>query len=250
MSETLNPIILIPARLAATRLPNKPLADIAGKPMILYVVENALLSKVGRVVVAAGDQEIYDVVCEAGFEAVLTDPDLPSGSDRIYAALQKIDSDKKHNLIINLQGDLPLFDPTLLSKLANIFKKKEGVDIATPLAPLDYEKDHANPNVVKAAFALEPGKDHGKVLYFSRALIPYGDGPFYHHIGIYAYKRQALETYVSLPPSPLEKREKLEQLRALEAGMHIEGLLVDQEPYTVDTPEDLERVRKVFMSSR
>lgn len=242
MVETLNPIILIPARLAAMRFPRKPLVDICGKPMILYVAQAALLSKIGRVVVAAGDVEICDVVRDAGMEAVLTDPGLPSGSDRIYAALQEIDPDKKHSIIVNLQGDIPLFDPRILRDLVELFRKKENIDITTPLAPLNYEKDKDNPNVVNAALSLELGEKHGRVLYFSRALIPYGTGPHYHHIGIYAYKRQALERYVELPPSGLEKREKLEQLRALEAGMHIEGLLVDHEPFTVDTPEDLERV--------
>jgi 3-deoxy-manno-octulosonate cytidylyltransferase (CMP-KDO synthetase) len=238
----LNPIVIIPARLAATRLPGKPLADIAGVPMIVHVLRRALDAAVGPVVVACGDPAIADAVRAAGGTAILTDPDLPSGSDRAWAALQLFDPAGAHDIIINLQGDLPTLPPAyltaVLTPLAN-----PGIDIATLVAPITTADEAAAPSVVKAICAFPDDTETAPALYFSRAAVPWGDGPLWHHIGIYAYRRAALARFVALPPSPLETREKLEQLRALEAGMRIAVARVDHAPFGVDTPEDLTRAR-------
>ncbi len=235
------PIVLIPARLASTRLPDKPLADINGVPMIVRVWQRAMAADIGPVAVAAAEPEIVSAVEAAGGRAVLTDPALPSGSDRIHAALGLLDPDGRHDAVVNLQGDLPAIDPaalrTVLAALA------PGVDIATLAAEIAEERERTDPNVVKAVLALPPGARCGRALYFTRATAPTGPGPLWHHIGIYAYRRAALARFVSLPPSPLELRERLEQLRALEAGMRIDAAIVDTIPHGVDTPADLERVR-------
>lgn len=244
-----NPIILIPARLASTRLPDKPLAEIARKPMIVHVWHRAMEAAVGRVVVAAAEPRIVDAVTAAGGEAVLTDPELPSGSDRIWAALCDLDPDQKHDCIINLQGDLPTIAPAdiqaVLRPLAD-----GAVDIATLATEITRAEERENPNVVKAVIAQHPpargGPHTGRALYFTRATAPWGEGPLFHHIGIYAYRRAALARFVGLPPSPLEKREKLEQLRALEAGMRIDVACIDTLPLGVDTPADLERARQLL----
>lgn len=244
-----NPIILIPARLGATRLPNKPLADIHGQPMIVHVWRRACESGAGRVVVAAGEQEIVDVIIRAGGEAVLTDPGLASGSDRIAQALMALDPRREHDFVINLQGDLPTLPPPQIGA-ALLAMADPAVDIATLVTQITRLEEINDPNVVKAVIAF-PARQTGparigRALYFSRAAIPSGDGPYYHHIGLYAYRRAALEKFVLLKPSVLELRERLEQLRAMEAGMNIAAVLVDTAPLGVDTPADLERARKAL----
>jgi 3-deoxy-manno-octulosonate cytidylyltransferase (CMP-KDO synthetase) len=247
-----NPIIVIPARMGATRLPNKPLADIHGQPMIVHVWRRAMESKAGRVLVAAGEQQIVDVIRAAGGEAVLTDPDLATGSDRIAQAVKMLDPRQEHDFVINLQGDLPTIPPqdirTVLLPMAD-----PAVDIATLVTQITRPEEINDPNVVKAVISF-PVKQSGpvrigKALYFSRSAIPSGEGPYYHHIGIYAYRRSALERFVTLPPSELEKRERLEQLRALEAGMKIAAAYVDSVPLGVDTEADLERARQALGKS-
>ena len=244
-----NPIILIPARLASTRLPDKPLAEIAGKPMIVQVWRRAMESGVGRVVVAAAEAQIVEAVTAAGGEAVLTDPGLPSGSDRIWAALCGLDPDGRHDSIINLQGDLPTIAPADIQAVLQPLADR-AVDIATLATEITRAAERDNPNVVKAVIAQHlaecGGQQIGRALYFTRATAPFGDGPLYHHIGIYAYRRAALARFVGLPPSPLELREKLEQLRALEAGMRIDVACIDTLPLGVDTPADLERARQLL----
>ncbi len=239
------PIIVIPARMAASRLPGKPLADIAGRPMIVHVMRRAESAGVGPVIVACGEVEIADVVTAAGGRAVMTDPDLPSGSDRMHAALQEIDPAGVHDVAINLQGDLPAIDPQMIAAVLAPLDDA-AVDIATLVAATDDAEERRNPNVVKAAVAFGPGARVGPALYFSRTAIPSGDGPLYHHIGIYAFRRAALDRFVTLPPGVLEQRERLEQLRALEAGMRMGAALVDGIPFGVDTPEDLERARALL----
>ena len=239
----MNPVIIIPARMASTRLPGKPLADIGGVPMIVRVWARAMQAGVCPVVVAAAEEEIADAVEKAGGHAVLTHPDLPSGSDRIYAALQGIDPGGRYDTVINLQGDLPALDPAQLRAAASALA---GHDIATLAAPITDAADRANPAVVKAVVAWEPDGQKGRALYFSRATVPTGPGEHFYHVGIYAYARSALARFVELPPSPLETREQLEQLRALEAGMSIAVARVDAVPLSVDTPEDLEYARKMI----
>ena len=241
----MNPILLIPARMASTRLPDKPLADIGGVPMIVRVWARAMAAKLGPVVVAAGEPEIVAAVEAAGGQAVLTDPDLPSGSDRIWQALGLADPGGTCDVVVNLQGDLPALDPDQI-RAAVAALEKSGADIATLAAPIDTAADRANPAVVKAVVAWNADETLGRALYFTRAAVPSGEGPLWHHVGLYAYRREALEGFVALPPSPLEKREKLEQLRALEAGMRIAVARVDEAPLSVDTPEDLARTRKLL----
>ena len=236
-------LIVIPARMKATRLPSKPLADIGGVPMIVQVCLRAKESGVGKILVACDGEEIANAVRAAGFEAVVTDPEHPSGSDRIWEAIQKTGS--SDDIIINLQGDVPTLEPRLLKELLQPLQNP-AVDIATLAAQITRDEEHENPSVVKAIIALENGSNAGRALYFTRTCAPYGDGLRYHHIGVYAYRRAALESFVSLPPSPLEKREKLEQLRALEAGFRIDAVVVNTVPLGVDTPEDLERARKIL----
>jgi 3-deoxy-manno-octulosonate cytidylyltransferase (CMP-KDO synthetase) len=240
-----NPIVIIPARLGSTRLPNKPLADIAGLPMIVQVCTRAAEARVGPVLVAAAEREIAEAVERAGYRAILTDPALPSGSDRIHQALQKFDPERRHDSVINLQGDLPTLDPALIAAVLEPLAEP-AVEIATIAAAIRVEEERHDPNVVKVAAAFAPARITARALYFSRATIPSGQGEHYHHIGLYAYRRQALERFVALPPGILERREKLEQLRALEAGMRIEVALVDTIPLGVDTPADLERARAIL----
>ena len=236
------PIIIIPARLASTRLPRKPLADIAGKPMILRVLETAERANLGDVVVAAADQEIYDIVHQAGGKAVLTDPLLPSGSDRVWHAVQQLDKDKRYEIIINLQGDLPNFDPTSLHQIMQVMENP-FFDIGTLVSSLT-PCEASNPSIVKVACYFFEGQNCVPALYFSRNLIPWGKGDLWRHVGIYAWRRKALTCFVHLPESGLEKREHLEQLRALEAGMRIGCARIAQAPCSVDTLEDLQRVRQ------
>jgi 3-deoxy-manno-octulosonate cytidylyltransferase (CMP-KDO synthetase) len=241
----MNPVLLIPARMASTRLPNKPLADIAGVPMIVRVWRQAMAAELGPVVVAAGEADIVAAIEAHGGRAVLTDPELASGSDRIWAALQLVDPQGAHDVVVNLQGDLPALDPEQLKTVVAALKRSRA-EIATLAAPIDNEADKNDPAVVKAVVAWDAGERLGRALYFTRSQAPSGDGTLYHHVGLYAYGREALENFVALPPSPLEKREKLEQLRALEAGMSIAVAHVDEAPLSVDTPADLEKARKIL----
>ena len=240
-----NPVVLIPARMASTRLPNKPLADIAGVPMIVQCLRRAEEADVGPVVIACAEAEIAEAVEAAGGRAVLTDPNLPSGSDRIHAALESFDPQCNHDAVINLQGDLPTLDPDVVRACVRVLENP-AVDIATAVCTITEESERTNPNVVKAVLAVSEGAQSGQALYFSRATLPMGPGDHFHHIGLYTYRRDALTRFVALPASPLEQREKLEQLRALEAGMRIDAVLVDTVPLGVDTPADLERARALL----
>jgi 3-deoxy-manno-octulosonate cytidylyltransferase (CMP-KDO synthetase) len=210
--------------------------------MIVHVLRRAQAAAIGPVAVACGDAAIAEAVRAAGGQAVMTDPDLPSGSDRAHAALLAIDPDGAHDVVVNLQGDLPSLPPeflrAVLAPLAD-----PACDLATLVAPVTTPEEATAPSVVKAVCAFGEGETVARALYFSRAAVPAGEGPLWHHIGIYAFRRQALARFVALPPSPLEKREKLEQLRALEAGMHVGVARVGHAPFGVDTPEDLERAR-------
>ena len=237
-----NPIIVIPARLASTRLPGKPLADIHGEPMIVHVWRRGIEAGIGPVVVACAEPEIADAVTKAGGQAVLTSPDHPSGSDRIYEALRTVDPEGKHDAVVNVQGDLPTIAPETI-RAAYELLEIEGVDIGTLAVEIIDASERGNPNVVKAVVERAPGAATGRALYFTRATAPTGEAPLLHHIGLYAYRRQALERFVSLPPSHLEQQEKLEQLRALAAGMRIDVAVVDAVPLGVDTPADLARAR-------
>ncbi len=235
------PLILIPTRMSATRLPGKPLADIGGKPMVIRAWEQAVLSGL-PVAVAAGDQEIVDVIEAAGGRAVLTDPDLPSGSDRVLAALETLDPDGEYDSVINLQGDMPLADPGIATACAALLHGEPDCDIATLVAPEADISDRTNVDVVKAVLALEQGRRHGRALYFTRSTL-YGDAPVWRHIGVYGYRREALKRFCAAPPSPLEQREKLEQLRALELGLSIWAAVIEVAPISVDNPADLEAAR-------
>jgi 3-deoxy-manno-octulosonate cytidylyltransferase (CMP-KDO synthetase) len=232
-----SPIIVIPARMQATRLPGKPLAEINGRPMIAHVIDRAKEADIGPVVVAAAENEIAEAAAQYGAKAVLTDPDLPSGSDRIKAALDSLDKDRKHDIVINVQGDIPTISPLSIRAVLTPLEEP-SVDISTLVAEIKNQEELLNPNVVKAVLAAS-----GRALYFSRALVPTGSGPVYHHIGLYGYRRKALERFVQLQPSPLELRERLEQLRALEDGMVISAAVVNDIPLGVDDLDDLERAR-------
>jgi 3-deoxy-manno-octulosonate cytidylyltransferase (CMP-KDO synthetase) len=234
-------VIIIPSRLASTRLPNKPLADIMGKPMIIRVAEQATKANIGEVIIACGDQEILGVVKEHGFNGVLTDPKLQSGSDRVYEAYEKLNLNAE--VILNVQGDLPIISPKVIKQIYNQLIDSK-TDIATAAAKIVDEEEKVNPNVVKAVIA-----KNNHALYFTRSKCPYGEGDLYHHIGIYAYTNAALKSFVALEQSPLERRESLEQLRALENGMTISVAIVDEVPIGVDTPADLEKARRFLAQS-
>ena len=239
-------LIIIPARMKATRLPNKPMADIGGVPMIVQVWRRAVDSGVGDVLVACDSAEILNAVTAHGGKAVLTDPDHPSGSDRIWEALGLHEgAGGTYDTIINLQGDVPTLEPRLLQELLAPLAD-HAVDITTLAAPITRAEEHENPSVVKAVLALKVNAKSGRALYFTRCAAPYGEGVRYHHIGVYAYRRAALARFVGLGQSPLEAREKLEQLRALEAGMRIDAVVVNTVPLGVDTPEDLARARELL----
>ncbi len=235
----MRPIVLIPARMASTRLPGKPLADIHGAPMIVHVWRRAREADVGPVVVAADDPAIVAAVEEAGGRAILTQADHASGSDRIAEALARLDPERRHDTIVNMQGDLPTIAPQAVRAAAALGQ----ADIVTLATPIRRAEERDDPNVVKA-IGTPIGERRLRALYFTRATAPWGEGELLHHIGLYAYRREALETFVRLPRSTLEKRERLEQLRALEAGMRIDIALVDVAPLGVDTPQDLERARE------
>ena len=231
--------------MASTRLPGKPLADIAGLPMIVHVMHRAQEAAIGPVAVACAEAEVADAVRRAGGTAVMTDPSLPSGSDRVHAALGELDPQARHDVVVNVQGDTPTLDPAALRAVVGPLVDAD-IDIATLVAPIENEEEANNPSYVKAACVFERGRAVSNALYFSRARVPSGDGPLWHHIGIYAFRRSALARFVALPESPLERRESLEQLRALEAGMRIACTRVEHGPFGVDTPADLERARAMF----
>jgi 3-deoxy-manno-octulosonate cytidylyltransferase (CMP-KDO synthetase) len=241
-------LILIPARMASARLPGKPLADIAGEPMIVHVMRRAQAAAVGAVVVATDSEAIAACVEKAGGRAVMTRADHASGSDRIFEALQTADPSGHAGIIVNVQGDLPTLAPAdvaaAIAPLAD-----PAVDIGTLAAVIKRAEERSNPNVVKVV-GTPISASRLRALYFTRAPAPFGDGPLYHHIGLYAYRRAALARFVGLPPSPLEQREKLEQLRALEAGMRIDVAIVDSVPLGVDTPQELERAREILRHVR
>jgi 3-deoxy-manno-octulosonate cytidylyltransferase (CMP-KDO synthetase) len=237
-------LVLIPARMASTRLPGKPLADICGLPMIVQVAHRARDAQAGRIVVAVDHQDVFDAVTSAGFEAVMTRMDHQSGSDRIYEALTACDPDGQVDTVINVQGDLPTIEPeTIRAALRPL--EDAAVDIATLTVEITHEAEKTNPNVVKVVGA-PLSESRMRALYFTRATAPHGAGPLYHHIGLYAYRRAALERFVGLQPSTLEKRESLEQLRALEAGMRIDVEIVQSVPLGVDTPDDLDAARRLL----
>lgn len=243
-----NTLILIPARMASTRLPDKPMAEINGMPMICQVINRAREADIGEPIVATDSKIIMDAVEKHGAKAVMTAETHESGSDRIWEAIEKIDPEGKADTIINLQGDLPAIEPKLIRDCV-LPLEDEAVDIATLAAKIRDEAEKTNPNVVKA-IGTPISENRLRALYFSRATAPYGEGPLYHHIGLYAYRRSALQKFVSLPQSTLEKREKLEQLRALENGMRIDIELVRTIPHGVDTAEDLEKARMMLERRR
>jgi 3-deoxy-manno-octulosonate cytidylyltransferase (CMP-KDO synthetase) len=239
-----NPVVLIPARMASIRLPGKPLADICGEPMIVHVWRRAIEADIGPVFVAADDSRVVEAVEAAGGKAVLTRPDHQSGSDRIFEALGAVDPAGAYDIVVNVQGDLPTVERAAV-RASLVPLADAAVDIATLATPIRRAEEKDDPNVVKAIGSeVAPGRL--KALYFTRARAPWGEGQLLHHIGLYAYRRDALRRFVSTPPSPLERREKLEQLRALEAGMRIDVMVVDAAPLGVDTPEDLERARAML----
>ncbi|MER8704664.1 3-deoxy-manno-octulosonate cytidylyltransferase [Mesorhizobium sp. M1088] len=237
-------LILIPARMASTRLPGKPLADIAGTPMIVHVARRAADAGLGRVVVATDTQGVAGAVRAHGFEAVMTRADHETGSDRIFEALTILDPGNSVETIVNVQGDLPTIDPLVIGAALKPFENA-AVDIATLCVEIVRDEEKTDPNVVKLVGS-PLSTTRLRALYFTRATAPWGEGPLYHHIGLYAYRRAALERFVALRPSPLERRERLEQLRALEAGMRIDAEIVQSVPLGVDTPDDLERARALL----
>jgi 3-deoxy-manno-octulosonate cytidylyltransferase (CMP-KDO synthetase) len=235
----MNPVVVIPARMASTRLPGKPLADIAGKPMIAWMVDLARAANAGPVLVAAAEAEVAEAARKAGAEAVLTDPALPSGSDRVHAALEAFDPEQRFDVAVNLQGDMPTMRAEDVARA--LAALKQGADIATLVSPSSDDADRNNPNVVKAIRAAD-----GRCLAFTRAAAPWGEGPVERHVGIYVYRREALARFVAAPPSPLELREKLEQLRALEMGMSIFADAIADFPKGVDSLADLESARAIL----
>ena len=243
-----DPLILIPARLAATRLPNKPLADIAGEPMIVHVWRRAIESGVGPVVVATDAPEVVEAIESRGGLAVTTWADHPSGSDRLAEALEIVDPDGNHDVVVNVQGDLPTIDPGIIAAAVTPLADPH-VDIATLAALIERDGEADDPNVVKI-IGHHVAPNRLRALAFTRARAPWGNGPLFHHIGLYAYRRKALQRFVSLPQGELEQREKLEQLRALEAGMRIDAMVVTDLPLGVDTPADLERARALLSARR
>ena len=239
-----DPVILIPARMASTRLPGKPLADICGEPMIVHVWRRAQEAGIGPVIVATDAPQVIAAIERVGGIAIMTRADHPSGSDRIHEAVEAFDPEGRHDVIVNVQGDLPTIDPEAIAASVPPLADK-SVDIATLITEIKREDEKTDPNVVKAIVS-GSGPNHFRALYFTRATAPTGPGPLYHHIGLYAWRRSALQRFVTLKPSPLEIRERLEQLRALEAGMRIDAALVDDVPLGVDAPHDLERARAVI----
>ncbi len=245
MSVPGNPIVIIPARMASTRLPGKPLADICGTPMIVHVWRRAVEADVGPVVVACAEAGIAEAVGAAGGRAVRTRADHTSGSDRVFEALGAVDPDGRHDAVVNIQGDLPTITRSAILAAIGALEE-DAVDIATLASVIRDAGERGDPNVVKAVLSLKPGATVGRALYFSRAPVPAGEGELYHHIGLYVFRRPALARFVGLAAGVLEKREGLEQLRALEHGLRIDAALVDSVPLGVDTPADLERARAIL----
>ncbi|HEY2749909.1 3-deoxy-manno-octulosonate cytidylyltransferase [Phenylobacterium sp.] len=238
----MTPIVLIPARMAATRLPGKPLADIGGLPMIVRVLRQAEAADLGPVAVAAGDAEVVAAVESAGGRAVLTEPDLASGSDRIVAALAVLDPQRRHDVVINLQGDIPFVRPDAVVAVARLLEARQGCDISTVMVAEADPAERTNPDIPKVVAAMEADGRSARALYFTRSVL-YGDAPVWLHHGIYGFRREALERFTAARPSPLERRERLEQLRALELGMSIWAAVIDEAPISVDNPADLARAR-------
>lgn len=239
-----DPLVLIPARLAASRLPDKPLAEIAGMPMIVHVWRRAVAAGIGPVAVATDAAIIAEAIRRAGGHAVMTRADHLSGSDRIFEAAERLDPEGRHDIVVNVQGDLPTIDPRQIAASIGPLADR-AVDIATLASVITRDEERTASSVVKLVGAeVAPGRL--RALYFTRATAPWGEGPLLHHIGLYAYRRRALARFVALPPSILERRERLEQLRALEAGMRIDATIVDDVPLGVDTPDDLERARTML----
>jgi len=241
-AEPMPAVVVIPARMASTRLPGKPLADIHGKPMIAWMVEIGRAANAGPVLVAAAEEEVAEAALKAGANVTLTDPDLPSGSDRVHAALQAFDPEGRYDIAVNLQGDMPTMRAADVARAVTALNA--NADIATLVSPSTDDTERNNPNVVKAIRAAD-----GRCLAFTRAPAPWGEGPIERHVGIYVYRRDALARFVAAPPSPLEQREKLEQLRALEMGMTIYADAVEVFPKGVDSPADLDAARE-FLSAR
>jgi 3-deoxy-manno-octulosonate cytidylyltransferase (CMP-KDO synthetase) len=241
----MTPIILIPARMASTRLPGKPMAPIGDAPMIVQVWRRAIAAGVGPVAVACSEDVVAAAIRSAGGTAVMTDPGLPRGSDRIHAALQALDPERLHDVVINLQGDLPTLPPALLTRVLAPLGDP-AFDVGTLVAPIESAAEAAASSVVKAVCAFRDGAEIAPALYFSRSPVPWGAGPLWHHLGVYAYRRAALDRFVSMAQSPREIRESLEQLRLLEAGLRIGVARAEAAPFGVDTPEDLERARRMF----
>ena len=238
-------LIIIPARMAATRLPGKPLALINDEPMIVHVWKRACQSEAGPVIVACGDIEIKETIEKYGGKAILTDPSLPSGSDRVWSAAEIYDPGGKFNIIVNVQGDQPTLDPKHISRTIDALRDSNS-NMSTLITPINNQDEVNDPSVIKVAIDFQENTNVATALYFSRNPIPYGEGPLYHHVGIYGFTRASLKKFVSIKPSELEKRERLEQLRALTNGFKISAYLVDHSPPSVDTPEDLERVRTIL----
>lgn len=245
----MRPIVIIPTRLGSTRLPGKALIDINGRPMIEHVWRRGIEADAGPVVIACGDQQIADVVHGFGGHAVLTDPALPTGSDRAQAALSLIDPEGKHDVVVVLQGDLPTIEPATVRATLNPLEQNPDCDIATLATEIEDPMELQAPQVVKIALSIQPQASIGRAIYFSRAVIPSGVGKHYHHIGMYTYRRDALARFVTLPRGVLEQRENLEQLRALEAGMRIDAAVIQTEPLGVDTLADLQRARVLLAGS-
>jgi len=242
----MHPVVVIPTRLGSTRLPGKALTDINGQPMIVHVWRRGLEADVGPVIVACGDQAIVDVIRDLGGRAVLTDPALPSGSDRAHAALAATDSGAEHDVVVVLQGDLPTIEPATVEATLRPLRRDADCAIATLATEIEDPLELQSPSVVKIALAIRPDEDIGRAVYFSRSIIPSGAGKHYHHVGMYTYRRAALARYVGLPRGILEQRESLEQLRAIEHGMRIDAVVVQTEPLGVDTLADLERAKHLL----
>lgn len=241
-------LVLIPARMASTRLPDKPMADICGEPMIVQVVRRAVEAQVGRVVAAVDHEDTFNAITKAGFEAVMTRQDHQSGSDRIHEALEKSDPQGRARFVINVQGDLPTIEPeTVRAALRPL--DDPAVDIATLTVVISDEEEKTAPSVVKVVGS-PVSETRLRALYFTRTTAPWGEGPLYHHIGLYAYRRESLKRFVALKPSVLELRERLEQLRALEDGMRIDAEIVNAVPLGVDTPADLEKARRILSARK
>jgi 3-deoxy-manno-octulosonate cytidylyltransferase (CMP-KDO synthetase) len=238
----LNPLVVIPARMAATRLPGKPLADIEGAPMIVRVLRQAQAAGVGPVAVAAGDSQIVEAVRAAGGTALLTDSDLPSGTDRIVAALAELDPGRDHDVVVNLQGDIPFVQPAAVQAVTDLLAAQPACDLSTVMVAESDPAERTNPDMPKVVAAMQPDGRTARCLYFTRSVL-YGDAPVWLHHGIYGFRREALERFCDAPPSPLERRERLEQLRALEMGMQVWAAVIDEAPISVDNPADLERAR-------